>query len=156
MGSVSPRLTQSSPRRRGSSTPRPCGWSRDAAAYWIARSSRAMTPECGALAGTTKGNSVPSPSPSLPRRDDLDLVAGLEMGLGPAALRHDVVVERDREMGAFVVELAEQRVDAGRIDLALLAVHDHAHCITSLSIWPRSTKLSVSSARTGAIRKPWR
>src|SRR3954447_25341650 len=147
MGSVSPRLTESSPRRRGSSTPRPCGWSRDAAAYWIAWSSRAMTAECLA--------SAPS-SPSLPRRDDLDLVAGLQRRLGPAALRHDVVVERDREMGAFVVELAEQRVDAGRIHLALLAVHDHAHCITSLSIWPRSTKLSVSSARTGAIRKPWR
>src|SRR4051794_36913506 len=115
-----------------------------------------MTPECGALAGTTKGNSSPSPSPSLPRRDDLDFVAGLEVGFGPAALRHDVVVERDREMGALVVELAEQRVHAGGIDLALLAVNDHAHCITSLSIRPRSTKPSVSSASAGAIRKPWR
>jgi len=36
-------------------------------------------------------------------------------------------------------ELAEQRVDAGRNDLARLAVDGYAHCITSLSIWPRST-----------------
>ena len=30
-------------------------------------------------------------------------------------------------------EISSQSVDA------LLAVHHHAHCITSLSIWPRST-----------------
>src|SRR3954452_791700 len=95
-------------------------------------------------------------SPSLPRRDDLDLVTGLQAGFGPAAFRHDVVIERDREMGAFVVELGEQRVHASRVHLALLAVHYHAHCITSLSIWPRSTYCSVSSASAGAIRKPWR
>src|SRR4051812_26546979 len=112
-----------------------------------------MTAECGARAEAKNG--VP-PSPSLPRCDDLDLVAGLQRRFGPAALRHDIVVQRDREMGAFVVEFAEQRVHAGRIHLALLAVNDHAHCITSLSIWPRSTKLSVSSASAGAIRKPWR
>src|SRR3954468_20953108 len=39
-------LRLSSPRRRGSSTPRRRGSSREAAAYWIARSSRAMTAEC--------------------------------------------------------------------------------------------------------------
>ena len=36
-------------------------------------------------------------------------------------------------------EIASVRVDALRIDLALFAVDDHAHCITSLSITPRST-----------------
>src|SRR6478735_6568739 len=99
---VSPQMQLSSPRKRGSSTPRRRGLNRDAAAYWIARSSRAMTAECVARAGTTRGESVLASSPSLPRRDDLDLVAGLQAGLGPAAFRHHVVVQRDREMGALV------------------------------------------------------
>src|SRR5690242_15439606 len=77
-------------------------------------------------------------SPSLPRRDDLDLVAGLQSRLGPAGLRHHVVIQRDRKMRALIVELAEQRIDAGRRYLALLAVDGHAHRITSLSITPRS------------------
>src|SRR3981081_4603226 len=95
-------------------------------------------------------------SPSLPWRDDLDLVAALDRRLRPAALRQHVVIHCDREMGAFVFELAEQRVDAGRKYLPLLAVDDHAHCITSLSIWPCSTKASANSASAGAIKKPWR
>src|SRR6476646_7321840 len=80
-----------------------------------------------------------SSSPSLPWRDDLDLVAGLQRRLGPAALRQHVVIQRDREMAALVVEFTKQRIDAGGPDLAGLAVDDHAHCITSLSIWPHST-----------------
>src|SRR5262245_31696550 len=95
-------------------------------------------------------------SPSLPRRDDLDLVAAREQPLGPLAFRHHVVIDRDREMRAFIVELAQERLHARRGDLALLAIDPHAHCITSLSICPRATKLSVSSASAGAIRKPWR
>src|SRR5579871_431848 len=51
-------------------------------------------------------------SPSLPRRDDLDLIAVLELRLGPAAFRHHVIVERDRKMCALIVELAQKRVDA--------------------------------------------
>src|SRR5712692_6522168 len=82
---------------------------------------------------------APIPSPSLPRRDDLDLVAVLERRLGPAAARQHVVIQRDRKMRAFIFELAEQRVDAPRGDLPRLAVDDHAHCITSLSIRPRCT-----------------
>src|SRR5487761_2757838 len=50
-------------------------------------------------------------SPSLPRRDDLDLVAVLERGLGPAALRQHVVIDGDRKMRALIFELAEQRVE---------------------------------------------
>src|ERR1035437_1750418 len=169
-----------------------------AAAYWIARSSRAMTVEfdagdyapnrrprergdpyavpsrcdtgadtfCNheglwlwvpAFAGTTCGEMLhPLSSPSLPRRDDLDLVAVLERRLRPLAARQHVEIQRDGEMGALIFELAEQRVDAARGDLPLLAVDDHTHCMTSLSIWPRSTKASVNSASAGAIRKPWR
>src|ERR1700737_1305788 len=77
------------------------------------------------------------PSPSLPRRDDLDLVAALERCLRPLAARQHVVIQRDRKMRALIFEFAEQRVDAAGIDLALLAVDGHAHCITSLSITPR-------------------
>src|SRR5689334_22713276 len=91
-----------------------------------------------AFAGTTWGESVPS-SPSLPWRDDFDLVAVLDRGFGPAAFRQHVVVQRDREMGAFIFEFAEQRVDPRRTDLALLAVNSHTHCITSLSMVPRAT-----------------
>src|SRR5512138_1795177 len=97
-----------------------------------------------------------SSSPSLPRCDDLDLVAGLQRGFGPAAFRQHVVVHGDREMGAFVFEFGEQGVDARRTDLPLLAVDGHTHRITSLSIAPRCTYASVSSASAGAIRKPWR
>src|SRR6266702_8137508 len=71
-----------------------------------------------AFAGTTGGESWCAPSsPSLPRRDDLDLVAVLDRRLGPAAFRQHVVVQRDREMRAFVFELAEQRIDPRRVDL---------------------------------------
>src|SRR5216683_4906291 len=51
-------------------------------------------------------------SPSLPRRDDLDLVAGLKRRLRPPAARQHVVIQRDREMRALIFEFAEQRVDA--------------------------------------------
>src|SRR5665213_2644422 len=97
-----------------------------------------------------------SSSPSLPRRDDLDLVAALQRCLGPATPGQHVVIQRDRKMVAFIFELAEQCVEALRRDLALFAVDGHAHCITSLSITPRITSPSVSSARAGASRKPWR
>src|SRR6266568_453126 len=89
--------------------------------------------ECVARASTSRS------SPSLPRRDDLDLVAVAQRGLGPAAPGHHVVIHGDCEMRALIVEFAQQRLDAGGGDLALLAVDDHAHCITSLSICPRST-----------------
>src|SRR6476661_448134 len=94
-----------------------------------------------AFAGTTCGWMFASNalSPSLPRRDDLDLVAVRERRLRPAAFRQHVVVQRDRKMRALIVELGEQRIDASRRNLARLAVDDHAHCITSLSITPRST-----------------
>src|SRR5215475_1570224 len=95
-------------------------------------------------------------SSSLPRRDDLDLVAALQKCIGPAALRDHVVVQRNRKMRALIFELCEQRIDARRGNLPGLAIHHHAHRITSLSIWPRSTKFSVSSASAGATRKPWR
>src|SRR5882672_10770062 len=67
-----------------------------------------------ACAGTTWGGSLraSSPSPSLPRRDDLNLVAGLDRCRGPGAEWHHVVIDRGREMRAFVVEFAQQRVDA--------------------------------------------
>src|ERR1700683_511140 len=57
-----------------------------------------------AFAGTTWCES--SPSPSLPRRDDLDLVAGLKRRLAPAAFRQHVVIQRNREMVALIFELA--------------------------------------------------
>src|SRR5689334_3420537 len=144
MVSLSPQMIASSPhhhplspRRRGSSAPgTPC-LNRWAAAYWVARSSRAMTAECVLRACP--------PSPSLPRRDDLDLVAGLQRRLGPAAFRQHVVIHGDGEMGAFVFEFGEQGIDALRGDLPRLAVDDHTHRITSLSIAPRCTRLSVSS-----------
>src|SRR5258708_21123937 len=78
-------------------------------------------------------------SPSLPRRDDLDLVAILQRRLRPFALRQHVVIQRDRKMVALIFEFAEQRIDAPREDFPLPAIDGHAHCITSLSIWPRST-----------------
>src|SRR5258707_14651315 len=78
-------------------------------------------------------------SPSLPRRDDLDLVAVVQLRLRPPALRQHVVIHCDRKMRAFIFELAQQRLDAAGSDLALLAVYGHAHCITSLSITPRCT-----------------
>src|SRR6266404_2937433 len=43
-----PTHNSSSPRRRGSSTPGSLPSNREAAAYWVARSSRAMTAECAA------------------------------------------------------------------------------------------------------------
>src|ERR1700686_2847923 len=76
-------------------------------------------------------------SPSLPRRDDLDLVAVLERRLCPLGSRQHVVIQRDRKMRAFIFKLGQQRVDAPGGDLPRLAVDDHAHCITSLSITPR-------------------
>ena len=76
---------------------------------------------------------------TLPRRDDLDLVAALQRRLGPAALRHHVEIQSDGEMVAFVVELAQQRVDMPGRNLPVFAIDDHAHCITSLSITPRCT-----------------
>ena len=75
-----------------------------------------------ACAGTTWGEIVRPSSPSLPRRDDLDLVAGLQRRLRPAAFRQHVVIQRDREMGALIFEFGEQRVDAGRGNLARLAI----------------------------------
>src|SRR3982074_1491900 len=96
------------------------------------------------------------PSPSLPRVDDLDFVAALQRRRGPLAARQHVVIQRDRKMRALIFEFAEQCVDAAGINFALLAVNGHAHCITSLSITPRSTYPSVSSASAGASRKPWR
>src|SRR5206468_2579197 len=94
-----------------------------------------------AFAGTTGGESLraKSSSPSLPRGDDLDLVAGFQHRLGPAAFRQHVVIQRDREMRAFVFKLGEQGVDTGRDDLPRLAVDGHTHRITSLSIAPRCT-----------------
>src|SRR6185295_16873129 len=108
----------SSPRRRGSSMPGSLSSNRSAAAYWVARSSRAMTAECVARS---------SPSPSLPRGDDLDLVAALQHSLGPAAFRQHVVIYGDRKVRALVFELGEQRVDAGGGDLPLLPVDGHTH-----------------------------
>src|SRR6187399_2149429 len=108
------------------------------------------------FAGTTWRAILFASSPSLPRRDDLDLVAGLQRRLGPAAFRQHIVIHGNRKMRAFVFELAEQRVDTGRSDLPRLAVDGHTHCITSLSMAPRCTKPSVSSASAGASRKPWR
>src|SRR5436309_1081124 len=116
------------------------------------QASRFACPGTGA-----RGNAlIESFSSSLPGRDDLDFVTGPELRLRPAALRHHVKVQRDREMTALIVELGQQRRDTCRGDLALLAIDGHAHCITSLSIWPRSTNPSVSSASAGAMRKPWR
>ena len=66
-----------------------------------------MTAECDA--------GVRPSSPSLPRRDDLDLVAALQHRLGPAAFRQHVVIHGDREMGALIVELAQLRRDADGI-----------------------------------------
>src|SRR6476659_6709611 len=129
MSEVSPQVQLSSPRRRGP-IPREFSWGTRGE---TGRHNRSLWLWVPAFAGTTSGESLPSPfSPSLPRRDDLDLVAGLQRGLGPAAFRHDVVVERDRKMRALVVELGEQRVHACGRHVALLAVDDHMHCITSL------------------------
>src|SRR5882672_5068582 len=73
--------------QRGSGIPEAALLNREAAAYWVARSSGAMTSEF-----------VAPSSSSLPRRNNLDLVAVLDRRLGPAALRQHVVVQRDREM----------------------------------------------------------
>ena len=43
---------------------------------------------------------------------DLDLVAVLDRRFGPAAFRQHVVIHGDGEMVAFILQLAEQRVDA--------------------------------------------
>src|ERR1700761_3379353 len=103
MASASRHMMPSSPRKRGSSIPERSKVNRCVAEYWIVRSSRTMTAEVEA--------SPSSPSPSLPRRDDLDLVAAFERGLGPAALRQHVEIQRDRKMRALIFELAEQRID---------------------------------------------
>src|SRR6516164_4646072 len=94
-----------------------------------------------AFAGTTtrRASLRTSSLPSLPRRDDLDLIAAFQPRFGPAAFRHHVVIQGYREMRALIVEFAEQRSDACRENFARLAVDGHAHRITSLSIWPRST-----------------
>src|SRR5260221_1633175 len=95
-----------------------------------------------AFAGTTWGEILRTPhpsSPSLPRRDDLDGVAAFQRRLAPPAFRQHVEIQRDREMRALIFELAQQRIDADRRNLPRLAIDDHAHCITSLSIWPRAT-----------------
>src|SRR5258708_9010861 len=76
------------------------------------------------------------PSPSLPRGDDLDLVAVLERGLRPLGSRQHVEIQRDREMRALIFKLAQQRIDAASGDFPVLAVHDPPHCITSLSLPP--------------------
>src|SRR5215203_4356807 len=92
-----------------------------------------------------------SPSSSLPRRDDLDLVAALEPRPQPLAARQHVVIQGDREMRALILEFTEQGLHAFRCDFTRLAVYNHAHCITSLSMRPCSTYASVSSASAGAI-----
>src|SRR5215212_7843129 len=93
-----------------------------------------------AFAGTTGGEISRFPSsPSLPRCDDLDLVAGFQRRLRPFCTRQYVEIQCDGEMGAFIVEFAQERVDAAGNNFARFAVDGHAHCITSLSIWPRST-----------------
>src|SRR4051812_4782090 len=99
-----PQAKSSSPRKRGPSIPERPGLIRGLVAYWVARSSRAMTAVRVASAS----------SPSLPRRDDLDRVAGPQGRLGPAAARQHVVIQRNRELRALVVELAEQRIDTRR------------------------------------------
>src|SRR4051794_23104018 len=118
--SLHPQTRPSSPRKRGPSIPERLRLIRAAAAYWVARSIRAMTAEYVASASSS----------SLPRRDDLDLVAGLNQRLCPAVARQHVEIQRDREMRALVFEFVEQRIDMRCRDLALLAVDGHAHCIT--------------------------
>src|SRR4051794_21376473 len=130
MGGSIPTHRPSSPRKRGPSIPERLRSARNAAAYWVARSSRAMTLDYAASA---------SSSSSLPRRDDLDLVAGLKLCLSPRAARQHVVIQRDRKMHALVFELGQQRLDMISRNLPRLAIDGHAHCITSLSITPRST-----------------
>src|SRR4051812_34966170 len=107
-----PQTRSSSPRKRGPSIAERPRLIRGAAAYWVARSSRAMTWVCAAR----------SSSSSLPRRDDLDLVARFQRRLGPAATRQHVVIHGDRKMRALIVEFAQQRVDMAGRDFALLAV----------------------------------
>src|SRR5436190_1226129 len=96
---LQPQTKSSSPRKRGPSIPEHLRLIRAAAAYWVARSSRAMTVECAPYAS----------SPSLPRRDDLDLVTGPKWRLCPAAARQHVEIQRDREMRAFVFQFVQQR-----------------------------------------------
>src|SRR6187399_1170501 len=96
----------SSPRKRGPSTPGRLRSNRDATAYWVARSSRAMTGE------NDDAGSDSLSSPSLSWRDDFDLVAGFERRLGPAAARQHIKVQRDGKMAALIFEFAEQGVDA--------------------------------------------
>src|SRR3954464_6391666 len=114
-------------------------WSRLGSGAEAFRNNRRRGLWVPAFAGTTHVVAARASSPSLPRRDDLDLVAGFKPRLRPAAARQHVEIQRDRKMRAFVVELVEQRIDMRSRNLALLAIDGHAHCITSLSITPRST-----------------
>ena len=180
---------------RGSRCRAPRMTEREAVAYWIARSSRAMTGEFRPTtsvvpAGRRAANTSRDPyavssrfgtgqmpfvtmkaggygsrlspgqhderlcasSPSLPRRDDLDLVAVLEPRLGPAALRQHVVIHGDGEMRALIFELVKQRVDAGRGDLARLAPVRRSHASHHLVVDParaRHRRASVK-ARSGS------
>src|SRR5713101_6987023 len=63
-----------------------------------------------AFAGTTCGEILRTraSSPSLPWRDDLDLVAVLDRRLCPAAARQHVVIQRDRKMAALIFKLGQQ------------------------------------------------
>src|SRR5258705_6516591 len=74
----------------------------------------APSPACGGGPGWGLFGAVTlsSSSPSLPRRDDLDLVAVLDRRLRPLTARQHVVIQRDREMRALIFQFAEQRIDA--------------------------------------------
>src|SRR5882672_9426745 len=52
------------------------------------------------------------PSPSLPRGDDLDLVAVFERGLRPLGSRQHVKIRRDRKVRPLISNLAQQRIAA--------------------------------------------
>src|SRR5881392_622113 len=98
-----PRAPHRHPREGGDPvSQRRLRMNRKAAAYWIVRSSRTMTAEFD----------VPSSLSSLPRRDDLDLIAAVEPGLCPFRARQHVVIQRDREMRTLIFELGYQRLDA--------------------------------------------
>src|SRR5258708_13015452 len=93
-------------------------------------------------------------SPSLPRRDDLDLVAAVQPRLCPFALRQHVVIQRDRKMRALIFELAQQRIDPRRGDFPLPALDGHPPSITSLPIFPDPTHPTAPPTPPAPIQNP--
>src|SRR6185437_5401929 len=90
---------------------------------------------------------------SLPRRDDLDPVAGLEPRARARSRRHELAVERGFDPGFAIVERLQSFRERGGADVPRFPVNDELHANASA----RSNAIAAArSANAGESRNPWR